>query len=333
MADSPSVEELVAGVRAGSRAPLAQAITLIESRRPEDREPAEALLEALLSDTGRAHRIGISGVPGVGKSTLIEALGCLLTAQDLRVGVLAVDPSSTLSGGSILGDKARMGRLAQDPKAFIRPSPTATCLGGVARRTREAMLVLEAAGYDVILVETVGVGQSETVVAQMVDTFVVLLLPGGGDELQGIKKGILELADLVAVNKADGERLPLAREAVRSISAALRYTHRGTSAWTPRAQLLSAKTQAGLDELWANLRAHRATLSQAGELEPKRAAQLLAWVDALCEERLLDRFHADPRVQAARLAAATPLAQHTTTAARVAEELLKEFRSSTPSDG
>lgn len=331
MAPPPDVESLVAGVRGGDRALLARAITLVESRREEDRSAAEALLATLMPHTGGAHRIGISGVPGVGKSTLIEVLGCRLTAAGERVGVLAVDPSSTRSGGSILGDKARMGRLAQDDMAFIRPSPTATTLGGVARRTRESMLVLEAAGFDVLLIETVGVGQSETVVAEMVDTFLVLLLPGGGDELQGIKKGILEHADLVAVNKAEGERLPLARESARAVSAALRYARREESAWLPRALLISALSSEGLDELWSALREHRSTLESAGELEAKRARQQLAWIDTLCEERLLDAFHGDATVRAERARLADELARGRITAAQAAQELLTRYHAGTSS--
>ncbi|MFT5288152.1 MAG: LAO/AO transport system kinase [Planctomycetota bacterium] len=325
MASPPNLDTLIAGVRAGNRALLAQAITLVESRRDADRASAEALIEALMPETGGAHRIGISGVPGVGKSTLIEALGCKLTAAGKRVGVLAVDPSSTVSGGSILGDKARMGRLAQDDNAFIRPSPTATTLGGVARRTRESMLVLEAANFDVILIETVGVGQSETVVAEMVDSFLVLLLPGGGDELQGIKKGILEHADLVAVNKADGERLPMARESARAVSSALRYARREQSAWSPRSLLVSAQTGDGLEELWSALEEHRSSLLESGEMQRRRVAQLEAWLDALCEERLLDLFRANSDVKAARASLLGEIAAGQKGTSVAADELLSRF--------
>ena len=320
------VDELVAGVRAADRAQLARAITLVESRRDADRADAEALLAALTPHAGGAHRVGVSGVPGVGKSTLIEALGCKLCAEGRRVGVLAVDPSSTVSGGSILGDKARMGRLAQEANAFIRPSPTATTLGGVARRTRESMLVLEAAGFDVVLVETVGVGQSETEVAQMVDTFLVLLLPGGGDELQGIKKGILELADVVAINKAEGERLPLAREAARAVSAALRYSRREASAWTPASLLVSAKSGDGLDELWQTLLEHRETLDGAGELEERRSHQLAAWLDGASEEPLLEHLRNDPDLRAKRDALLAALRAGDTTIASAARALVARVR-------
>ena len=234
--------------------------------------------------------MGISGVPGVGKSTLIDRLGEWLVEEGHRVAVLAVDPSSTVSGGSILGDKTHMGRLGRLDAAYIRPSPSARTLGGVGSRTREAMLLCEAAGYDVVLVETVGVGQSETLVADMVDTFVVLLLPGGGDELQGIKKGIMELADLVAVNKADDDNLPAARETATEYSGALRYSRRAGAAWTPSAVLTSGKTGDGLPELWELVTAHRAALADAGELEARRQRQRVGWMWGLVEERLVRDF-------------------------------------------
>ena len=294
----PSVEQLAAGVLGGNRPLLAQAITLVESQVEVDQEAARELLARVSAAAGGSHRIGISGVPGVGKSTLIESLGCRLVEAGHRVAVLAVDPSSTLSGGSILGDKARMDRLAQLEGAFIRPSPSAQTLGGVARRTRETLTLCEAAGFDVVLVETVGVGQSETAVADMVDSFVVLVLPGAGDELQGIKKGILELADLVVINKADGELAAAARSAVQDHSAALRYLPRREGGWTPRALAVSARTGMGLDELWQAIEEHRATLEQQGRLEERRRRQRVRWMWNRIEEGLFTSFRRDPQVQA-----------------------------------
>jgi GTPase len=289
---APTLDQLEAGVRCADRVLLARAITLVESHRPEDQARAGELLARLADATGGAHRVGLSGVPGVGKSTLIEALGTRLVEAGRRVAVLAVDPSSTLSGGSILGDKARMDRLAQLDQAFIRPSPSAASLGGVARRTRETMLLCEAAGFDVVLVETVGVGQSEVAVSELVDTFVVLMMPGAGDELQGIKKGILELADLVVVNKADGDLLPRARVAAADYSAALRYGggRAGGGAWTPCATLVSARTGEGLDELWSLIEEHRGALEASGELESRRKEQQVRWMWRRIEERLLAAF-------------------------------------------
>jgi len=291
----PSVDELARAVRAGDRVQLARAITLVESRREADRPVARELLarvRALAPSTVRpAVRVGISGVPGVGKSTLIDALGMRLIGEGHRVAVLAVDPSSALSGGSILADKSRMGRLSRAPEAFVRPSPSAATLGGVARRTREAVELVEAAGFDVVLVETVGVGQSETAVAGMVDVFVVLLLPGGGDELQGIKKGILELADVVAVTKADGERVGLAREALRDVAAAGRLAGRALSA-----VLVSAREEAGLEELWAAVADRHAVLARSGELEERRAEGRERWMWELVEEGLMEALRSSPGV-------------------------------------
>lgn len=285
--DSASVAERIV---AGERNALSQAITLIESTRDADQQRAEDLLEALASHAGGSHRVGISGVPGVGKSTLIDNLGSWLVDQGHRVAVLAVDPSSTVSGGSILGDKTQMARLASLEDAYIRPSPSAQTLGGVGTRTREAMLLCEAAGYDIVLIETVGVGQSETLVAEMVDTFVVLMLAGGGDELQGIKKGILELADIVAVNKADGDNVPRAREAVTEYSSALRYSRRAGDAWTPEAMPSSGRTGEGLPELWAAIEKHREAITASGELEHRRQRQRVGWMWGLVEETLLRDF-------------------------------------------
>jgi LAO/AO transport system kinase len=294
-----TVDEAEAGIAAGDRGVLARAITLVESTRADDRERAEELVTRILPRTGKSLRVGISGVPGVGKSTFIEALGKKLTGErGHKVAVLAVDPSSALSGGSILGDKTRMPALAADPRAFIRPSPAADKLGGVARRTREAMLLCEAAGYDVVLVETVGVGQSETEVASMVDFFLLLLLPGAGDELQGIKRGIVEIADAVAVNKADGDNVPRAKLAAREISSALHYLRHRVPAWTPRATTVSALTGEGLDELWATVLEHRGALEASGDLARVRREQAKRWMWSIIEERLLDGLRADPKVAA-----------------------------------
>jgi LAO/AO transport system kinase len=248
------------------------------------------LLEVVDSRTGGSHRVGISGVPGVGKSTLIDSLGTWLVEQGHRVAVLAVDSSSTISGGSILADKTHMARLSRLDAAYIRPSPSAQTLGGVGARTREAMLLCEAAGFDVVLVETVGVGQSETLVAEMVDTFVVLMLAGGGDELQGIKKGIMELADIVAVNKADGDNLPRARESVTEYSGALRYSRRAGATWTPKAMLSSGRTGDGLPEMWQAITDHRAAVESSGELNQRRQRQQVSWMWGLVEETLLRDF-------------------------------------------
>ena len=302
MAQTPSENErataLAEGVLQGSRTRLAQAITLVESTRAEDSVVAQALLSAVLPKTGGAQRIGISGVPGVGKSTLIETLGLHLIDAGHRVAVLAIDPSSTLSGGSILGDKSRMERLSQTEAAFIRPSPSATTLGGVAQRTRETMLLCEAAGFDVILIETVGVGQSEIAVREMVDTFVVLLLPGAGDELQGIKKGILEVGDVLAVNKADGSRVNLARAAARDHAAAMRYLRPRHPDWIPKTLVVSAETGAGIDELWTVISEHGGMLKTSGALEEQRSEQATRWMWSLVEERLLRTFHDSPGVAA-----------------------------------
>jgi LAO/AO transport system kinase len=294
----PDVDALVRGVRAGDRALLARAITLVESTRADHQERAQQLLLALAPapDAAPSTRVGVSGVPGVGKSSFIEAVGTRLTAAGHRVAVLAVDPSSTRTRGSILGDKTRMPVLSNDPAAFVRPSPTAGTLGGVARRTRETMVLVEAAGYDVVLVETVGVGQSETAVAQMVDTFLLLTIARTGDSLQGIKKGILELADVVAVNKADGAHEGDARAAARELAGALRLMTPTSAAWRPAVLPCSALTGAGLDEVWGRVRAHREALAQAGELTARRADQQVDWMWQMVRDRLLDRLVTDPGV-------------------------------------
>ena len=284
------MEALAAGVRAGDRRSLAKAITLVESTRPDHQESAQRLLELLLPATGRAARVGISGVPGVGKSTFIEAFGLHLIDNGKRVAVLAVDPSSARFGGSILGDKTRMQRLSVAPEAFIRPSPSSGSLGGVARRTREAMLVCEAAGYDVILVETVGVGQSEYAVASMVDFFLVLMLAGAGDELQGIKKGILELADGLAINKADGENIARAQRAATELQSALRFFRPRSAHWEPRVLTVSSLQAEGMDRVWATIEEHRANLGSCGELADKRREQQRSWLWSMIEDGLKREF-------------------------------------------
>jgi LAO/AO transport system kinase len=283
-------------VASGDRAALARAITLMESRRPDHREAARVLLQELMPRTGKAVRVGITGVPGVGKSTTIDTLGSMLTEKGHKVAVLAVDPSSTRTGGAILGDKTRMARLAADPNAFIRPSPSSGTLGGVAAKTRETMLLCEAAGFDVILVETVGVGQSETAVADLTDFFLVLMLPGAGDELQGIKKGILELADLIAVNKADDAGAK-AKAAAAEYKAALHILAPASSTWTPPVLTVSGLTGQGLDELWTKVLDHRKRLEATGELAAKRRAQDTKWMWALVHERLHERLTHDPALR------------------------------------
>jgi LAO/AO transport system kinase len=293
------VPALAKGVLGGSRSVLARAITLVESQRADHRQAAQQLLMDLLPHAGGARRIGISGPPGVGKSTFIEALGVRLTGAGHRVAVLAVDPSSSRSGGSILGDKTRMAKLAVDENAFVRPSPSAGTLGGVARATRETIVLMEAAGYDVVLVETVGVGQSEVAVAAMVDTFLLLTIARTGDSLQGIKKGILELADLVAVNKADGPHERDARAAARELTGALRMMTPASASWRPPVLACSGQSGAGLDEVWATIEAHRAALDAAGELAAKRATQQVDWMWAMVRDQLMDRLRTDPAVRTA----------------------------------
>jgi LAO/AO transport system kinase len=294
----PDVQALVEGIRGGVRASVSQAITLVESTRPQHRAQARELLTELAGTGHGAVRVGISGVPGVGKSTFIEALGTRLTAAGHRVGVLAVDPSSVRTGGSVLGDKTRMARLAQDQRAFIRPSPSAGTLGGVARATVQAMAVLEGAAYDVVLVETVGVGQSEVTVAGMVDTFLFLTLARTGDQLQGIKKGILEIADVIAVNKADGDRQMEARVAARDLAGALRLV-RGHGEWAPPVVTCSALDDVGVDEVWTRVLAHRDHLGTDG-LAHKRALQQLDFTWALVRDELEQRLRHSPGVREIR---------------------------------
>ncbi len=295
-----TVAERAAAIRAGDRAALARAITRVESTRADHRDDAQQLLLELAPEAGRAQHVGITGVPGVGKSTTIEALGMHLIDQGLRVAVLAVDPSSTRTGGSILGDKTRMQRLAAHPDAYIRPSPTSGTLGGVARATRETIVLLEAAGFDVILVETVGVGQSEVTVAGMVDTFVFLTLARTGDQLQGIKKGVLELADVVVVNKADGDHLPEARMAARELSGALRLIYPRETLWRPPVLTMSALEGTGVAELWQTVQRHRQVLTEAGEFTTRRRRQQVEWTWELVRDAVVDRVLSHPQVRGRR---------------------------------
>src|SRR3984957_12946294 len=295
----PDLEGLARGIRAGERAVLARAITLIESKRADHQKAARALVQELMPDTGRAVRVGITGAPGVGKSTTVDALGTYLTGAGHRVAVLAVDPSSARTGGSILADKTRMARLAADDNAFIRPSPAAGPPRGGAAKTRETMLLCEAAGFDAILVETVGIGQSETAVADMTDFFLALMLPGAGDELQGLKKGLVELADMIAVNKADGDNLARANAAAAEYRAALHILTARSPNWTPPVVTYSALTGEGVAALWAHVLDHCEKLTAAGELASRRAEQQVKWMWAMLEERLFAPLRSDRAIKAA----------------------------------
>jgi len=294
--DEAKIRDLAAAIVGGDRRALAKAITLVESQRAKDETAAAALVNRTLAHSGRAVRIGLSGAPGVGKSTFIEALGTWLTAKGARVAVLAVDPSSRRSGGSILGDKTRMVKLAQEPNAFIRPSPAGTTLGGVARRTRETMVLVEASGFDVVLVETVGVGQSETAVADMVDMFIVLVSPGGGDELQGIKRGIMELADLVVVTKADGDLKQAATRAAAEYRAALHLMRPKFAGWSADVRLVSSTGGKGIDDVWSDIERFRANLTATGAWERQRRGQRVAWFWAELREGLLGLVTEDPHI-------------------------------------
>ena len=296
---SPDVGRIARDIRAGDRTVLSRAITLIESKRADHRRAAAALTQELLQSTGKAVRVGITGVPGVGKSTTIDALGSMLTAQMRKVAVLAVDPSSRRTGGSILADKTRMARLANDPNAFIRPSPSSGTLGGVAAKTRETMLLCEAAGYDVVLVETIGVGQSEIAVADMTDFFLVLALPGAGDELQALKKGVVELADMIAVTKADGDNVARARLAASQFSAALHILSPRSPHWSPPVATCSALTGEGIEALWSHILDHRARLTTSGELAARRGEQQVKWMWTMLEERLFEPLRSDRALKSA----------------------------------
>ncbi|WP_436532003.1 methylmalonyl Co-A mutase-associated GTPase MeaB [Actinoplanes sp. HUAS TT8] len=315
-----ALDEMAAGVRNRTPAWVARAITLVESTRADHQSQAQQLLKELLPDTGRSHRIGISGVPGAGKSTFIDALGSDLTAAGHRVAVLAVDPSSVRSRGSILGDKTRMARLAADPNAYVRPSPTAGTLGGVAKATREAIVVVEAAGYDVVIVETVGVGQSEITVADMVDSFLLLALARTGDQLQGIKKGILEIADVITVNKADGPHTAEAKRAARELAGALHLIRDDTN-WTTPVLTCSALEGTGVAEVWSQLTAHRESL----DLAERRRRQQVGWMRSMAEEAVLSRFRNSPAVRAAATDAEQQILDGTLTPAQATSLLLDAY--------
>jgi LAO/AO transport system kinase len=295
---APDVAEMARGIRAGERATLARAITLTESKRHDHQKAARELVQLLLPATGNAIRVGITGAPGVGKSTSIDTLGTYLTERGHKVAVLAVDPSSIRTGGSILGDKTRMARLSADPNAFIRPSPSAGTLGGVAAKTRETMLICEAAGYDVVLVETVGIGQSETAVSDMTDFFLALMLPGAGDELQGIKKGVVELADMIAVNKADGDNIRRANAAAAEYRAALHILSPRSPTWAVPVVTYSGLTGDGIAALWDKVIDYRRKLTATGEIAGRRREQQVKWMWAMLDDRLRDRLRSDRALKA-----------------------------------
>jgi LAO/AO transport system kinase len=316
---------LTRGVRAGERALIARAITLVESRRADHQRMARRLVQDLLPATGKAIRVGITGVPGVGKSTAIDALGVLLTGRGHKVAVLSVDPSSARSGGSILADKTRMARLARDPNAFVRPSPSSGTLGGVAAKTREAMLILEAAGYDVMLVETVGVGQGETGVADMTDFFLVLMLAGAGDELQGLKKGVIELADMIAVNKADGDNIRRATAAAAEYSAALHILSPRSPNWAPPVITYSALTNSGIAELWGHIMRHRELMIGSSEHMRRRRSQQVRWMWSMLDERISGHVRTSPRLRARLPKIETAVAEGKLSPALAVEEIAQEL--------
>ena len=329
--DAAELDTLTDAIRAGNRAMLARAITLVESTRADHQAKARHLVQQLLPMTGDAIRIGMTGVPGVGKSTTIDQLGMNLIDAGHRVAVLAVDPTSKRSGGSILGDKTRMQRLSQTSEAFIRPSPTSGTLGGVTRRTRETMVLVEAAGFDIIIVETVGVGQSETAVAEMVDFFLVLLLAGGGDDLQGIKKGVIELADMIAINKADGDNVDRATRAAAEYRGALNILTPASPAWQPPVVTISGRDNQGLDCLWSRIAEHRRIMTANGERDERRRRQAVAWMRDMLADRLMETVRRDPR-----LAARLPEIEAEVAAGRLApsvavEEVLERFAAASPS--
>jgi LAO/AO transport system kinase len=319
-------EQLATALMTGDRRALGRAITLIESSHPDDRAEGNRLLDRLGARAGKSIRVGMSGVPGVGKSTFIEALGNYAIDRGHRVAVLAIDPTSVRSGGSILGDKTRMESLSRRPEAFIRPSPAGRTLGGVARQTQAAIVVLEAAGYDVVIVETVGVGQSESAVADMTDMLILLLLPGGGDELQGIKRGIIERADLVVVNKADGDMAAAAGRIAGEYRSALRYLRRRSAAWEVPVETCSALENRGIDEVWAAIERFRTTLQASGELAANRARQARQWLWSETAESLLERLKDDPEVRQRIAALEAQVTQGTKSPRAAADELLLGFR-------
>ncbi|MCQ9352418.1 methylmalonyl Co-A mutase-associated GTPase MeaB [Corynebacterium sp. 153RC1] len=327
------IDELFEGVRSRNRTLMSRAITLLESTAPAHRVLAQELLVRLLPFSGNALRVGITGVPGVGKSTFIEALGMKLINDGHKVAVLAIDPSSTKTRGSILGDKTRMAKLAREDDAFIRPSPSAGTLGGVAKATRESMVVFEAAGYDVILVETVGVGQSEVAVSQMVDCFTFLALAGAGDQLQGIKKGVLEMADLIAINKADGPNLKNAKRAARELAAAMRMVRQEDALWHPPTITISAIEHQGIDDFWQVVQDHHAVMLESGRFEHNRREQQVQWMWSMVHETLLQRLNTNPDVISASKLAERQLRDAQITPTLAAQRVLDAFDGVTTDEG
>ncbi len=321
-----TANELAESLLQGDRRALAKAITLVESTHPVHREQASQLLDRIMPYIGNSIRLGISGVPGVGKSTFIEAFGGHVIEQGHKVAVLAVDPTSAVSGGSILGDKTRMEALSRNDRAFIRPSPAGKTLGGVTRRTRETMLLCEAAGFDVIFVETVGVGQSETAVAEMTDMFLLMLLPGGGDELQGIKRGIMELADLILVNKSDGDQQDVASRTVSDYQMALHFLHPRSRHWQAKVQAISALKNQGVNEVWETVEEYRAALGEAGEIESRRAAQSRAWMWSETADALLSELKANQSVKSLVDPLEQDVMKGKTTPTIAARKLIDAFR-------
>jgi LAO/AO transport system kinase len=320
------IHKLARDLRSGNRASLARAITLVESRRGDHQASARDLVQTLLPATGSAIRVGITGSPGVGKSTTIDALGMFLIEQDHKVAVLAVDPSSARTGGSILGDKTRMARLAASDQAYIRPSPASGTLGGVAAKTREAMLLCEAAGFDVILVETVGIGQSETAVCDMTDFFLALMLPGAGDELQGIKKGLVELADMIAINKADGDNLKRAQHAAADYKSALHILTPRSEHWHPPVVTYSALAGNGIAGLWQKVLDHRKAMETSGEFGARRRDQQIKWMWSMLEQRMLARLRADASIRARVKKIEAEVAAGRLTPSLAAEEIVELLR-------
>src|SRR5213080_1558282 len=323
---TPDIDKLANGLRTGSRAALARAITLAESKRADHRALASDLIDSVLPGTGKAVRVGITGSPGVGKSTTIDALGMFLIERGHKVAVLAVDPSSARTGGSILGVKTRMAQLAADERAFIRPSPAAGTLGGVAAKTREAMLLCEAAGFDVVLVETVGIGQSETAVCDMTDFFLALMLPGAGDELQGIKKGLVELADMIAINKADGDNIKRANHAAADYRSALHILTPRSEHWHPPVITYSALTGAGLEMLWQKIGEHRTAMNASGEFLARRREQQVKWMWSMLENRMMARLRSDAAIRAKVKKTEAEVAEGRITPAVGAEQIAEWLR-------